>query len=164
MTYFVLFYFQIMIQKLYSTYLIIFLSQKRKFKHEIFLCKPKICTNIVVENSVVSQNVFSGVNKSSTSFFISVRSLQKNWFHKKKCENFLPQVNLYTGHSTGKKLFVKLILKCLFLQLCSFFICESKVFIGVDFADFHQTGIGIIFISSRVYFMNTVFYKSWIVF
>ena len=32
---------------------------------------------------------FSGVNKSSTNFFISVKSLQKkNWFHKKKCENF----------------------------------------------------------------------------
>ena len=109
---------------------------------------------------------FSGVNKSSTNFFISVKSLQKkDWFHTKKMWNFfLPRVNLYTGHSTGKKLFVKLILKCLFLQLCSFFICKSKVFIGVDFADFHQTGIGIIFISSRVYFMNTVFYKSWIVF
>jgi len=39
---------------------------------------------------------FSGVNKSSTNFFISVKSLQK------KCEIFLPQVNLYTGHSTGK--------------------------------------------------------------
>jgi len=104
---------------------------------------------------------FSGVNKSSTNFFISVKSLQKKLISQKKnVKFFLPQVNLYTGHSTGKKLFVKLISKCLFLQLCSFFICKSKVFIGVDFADFHQTGIGIIFISSRVYFMNTVFYKS----
>ena len=104
---------------------------------------------------------FSGVNKSSTNFFISVKSLQKKLISQKKnVKFFLPQVNLYTGHSTGKKLFVKLISKCLFLQLCSFFICISKVFIGVDFADFHQTGIGIIFNSSRVYFMNTVFYKS----